>query len=101
MIIHGEDFELKKEGHNLVLYLKNKDNKMKVFGYYTKVVSAIKAVRRYRLYKKYPFKYSHKELTAFIKEYEEVEKRLNVLSRIVYRPITKLIKDKIEWQMYG
>lgn len=101
MIIHGEDFELIKKGPNFVLYLKNKDNKMKVFGYYTEVVSAIKAVRRYRLYKKYPFKYSHKELTAFIKEYKEVEKRLNVLSRIVYKPITKLMKDKIEWQMYG
>ena len=101
MKIIGDDFEIVKDSLNFTLYLKNKDNKLKLFGYYTKIIPAVKAVYRYRKYKKYPFDYKPIEIVKFIKEYLNYERKHIRLANLVYKPINELIEKEFVWRTSG
>lgn len=93
MNIIGGDFNLKKDGNNYILYIMNKNGKAKLGGYFTSPYYAFRWVLHWRLGKKYPHKQDPKELSREIKRYKSITNKLNEISELVYKPITKLNND--------
>lgn len=90
MQIIGGDFNLKKDGDNYTLYIMNKNGKAKLGGYFTTPLNAFKWVFKWRKDKKYPHKQSLKDIAVEIKRYKESKKKLHKISKLVYKPVTKL-----------
>lgn len=93
MNIIGGDFNLKKDGDNYTLYIMSKNGKAKLGGYFTSPYYAFKWILHWRLDKKYPHKQDPKELAREIKRYKATNIKLNEISKLVYKPITKLNND--------
>ena len=93
MNIIGGDFNLKKDGDNFTLYIMGKNGKAKLGGYFTSPYYAFKWILHWRLDKKYPHKQDPKELAREIKRYKATNIKLNEISKLVYKPITKLNND--------
>ncbi len=93
MNIIGGDFNLKKDGDNYTLYIMNENGKAKLGGYFTSPYYAFKWVLHWRLSKKYPHKQDPKEIAKEIKRYRKITRDLDDISKLVYKPITKLNND--------
>lgn len=93
MNIIGGDFNLKKDGDNYILYIMNENGKAKLGGYFTSPYYAFKWVLHWRLSKKYPHKQDPKEIAKEIKRYRKITRDLDDISKLVYKPITKLNND--------
>ena len=93
MQIVGGDFNLRKDKHNYILYIMNKNGKAKLAGYFSTPYNAFKWVLHWRLDKKYPHKQDPKEIAREIKRYKATNIKLNEISKLVYKPIIKLNND--------
>lgn len=82
MTILEDNFKIECEGQSFTLYFLEKE-KEKLLGYYTDLSIAFKraAIECKKKKKEY------KHILLYAKKYINLQKRLNVLSKVVYRPI--------------
>jgi hypothetical protein len=101
MIIKESDFELHYKNSIYTLYLLNNkkemaetSDKFKIAGYYTSLLSALKAILRFRQDKKYPGAESASKLLKDIKLFISMQSHFQSVITSLYDPIYTM-KNKI------
>ena len=93
MQIVGKDYVIKKDKYNYVLYIKTKNGKPKLGGYFTTIYNALNRVYRWRIDKKYPHKEKASEITEYLKEFDSAEETLKKMSNSIKRINNKIDED--------
>ena len=88
--IIGNDFNIKKTKDEFVLYIKSKNGKPKIKGYFTDFYTVLRRIYIWRKDKKYPHKEDPKEIYNYMKIYKEDQRKLRSLGNVLNNHINTL-----------